>query len=85
MATTFAPITSDGALSNTVNVVPLYNAGAFAPSTITSVVVPVKSTSSKRVLTAPSLSLDIKVIAALSAGLLASAGSIVIFTSLVPE
>ena len=63
---------------------PSYNAGAFAPSTITSVAVPVKSTSSKRVLTAPSLSLDIKVIAALSAGLLASAGLIVMFTSLVP-
>ena len=53
---------------------PLYNAGAFAPSTITSVLVPVKSIMSKRVLTAPSLSLDTNVIVALSDGLLASAG-----------
>ena len=51
---------------------PLYNAGAFAPSTITRVLVPVKSIMSKRVLTAPSLSLDINVIAALSDGLLAN-------------
>ena len=63
----------------------MYNAGAFAPSTITSVLVPVKSIISKRVLTAPSLSLDINVIVALSDGLLANAGWIVIFTSLLAE
>ena len=64
---------------------PVHKAGALAPSTIINVLVPAKSTCSNRVSTAPSLSLDINVITALSAGLEANAGSIVTLTSLLPE
>ena len=71
-----APFTSAGASFNAVNILVSYVAGAFAPSTNAIFCVPLKLYFANLVLLAPSLLVDINVNAALSAGLDASAGSI---------
>jgi hypothetical protein len=74
--TCVALTTSAGALFSTIKSLSSYNAGAFAPSTIAIFSVPLKLYLAKRTLDAPSLLIEINVITASSAGLLASAGSI---------